>query len=129
MKGGTLVGLLVTISQTIVTTIVLLGFIFLFFGYFFPRGLITFALLYDVMAIILHMAYRRRERKEGSGKGMKVRKELLIFHSGTSLLAIAFGFYFLSHLFDGLRLLLLTTLWLASLVSGVIVYAKKYEQK
>jgi hypothetical protein len=125
MKGGVLIGLFVTISQTIVTTIVLLGFSLLFLGYAFPRGLILIALIYDAIAIVLHMLYRRRERKQGSGKGVKVRKELLIFHAGTSLLAIVSGFYFPSHFFDGPGLLLLITLWLSSFVSGVFVYVEK----
>lgn len=128
MKGGVLVGFFVTISQTIVTTIVLLGFSFLFLGHSFPQGLIAFVLVYDVIAITLHMVYRRRERKQGSGKGVKVRKELLIFHAGASLLAIVSGFYFLSHFLDGLRFALLMMLWLFSLMSGIFVYAEKYKK-
>ncbi len=128
MKGGVLVGLLVTISQTIVTTIVLLGFTLLFFGHPFPRGLITFALVYDVTAIVLHILYRRRERKLGKSAGVKVKNGLIFFHAATSLLAILCGFYFLSHIFNDLELLLLVILWLLSFLSGLFVFVKKYRK-
>ena len=123
-----IVGLLVIVSQAVVTTIVLLGYSFLYFEIPFPKKLILFVLIYNVIAIAAHMVYRKRERgvkRERGEEGRVLSKGLLIFHSLTSVLAIFFGFLFIHKEITVIIYSTLAVLWLASFSSGVRLYIKK----
>ncbi len=126
---GNLIGLIVIISQTVVTTIVLLGFSFLYFGLYFPLSLLSYILIYDIFAIVMHMLYRRYERKKKGEREESVHapsKELIIFHSITSALALLIAFLFLRESIDGLALFFVLSLWFSSFISGIFLYIKKY---
>jgi len=131
MKQSFLIGLLVIISQTVVTTIVLLGFCFLYSGYDFPKMIIMGVLIYDCVAIVLHMLYRKREKKLLQNKGAEVfahKKVLLIIHASASVLAISLGVHLLSISISAESLSLLFILWTISLVTGIIIFYKKYSR-
>ena len=128
MKQSFLIGLLVIISQTIVTTIVLLGFYFLSLGLSFSKGLILGALLYDCVAIVSHVMYRKieRERMEVTANRVVISKLLLIVHGSTSVVALVISFFLLQTSLSQASWLFVTSLWIISLTSGAIIFYRKY---
>ena len=122
------VGLVVILSQAIVTVCILLGFSFIYLEIPFPKNLLLFVLIYDVIAIVVHMVYRKLERAKKREKGEEGRvlsKSLLIFHSLTSVLAIFFAFLFLHEEITAWVLLIILFFWMTSFSSGVRLYIKK----
>lgn len=129
MKRSFLIGLLVIISQTIVTTVVLIGFFFLYKHLSFSKEIIIVALLYDCIAVLSHMVYRRGEKKLLMSKGIKVffhNRALLLTHVSTSLLAVVTSFCFLKVTVTLEIFLVAFFLWIISLISGVVIFYKKY---
>jgi hypothetical protein len=128
------VGLAVIISQAVVTTIVLLGYSFLYLEMYFPQGFLFCVLVYDVLAIISHMLFRKWERgkagnsrkknKNGERKNTSTRN-IIIFHSMVSALAIFFAFLFIYKEITVMIYSIVTVLWLASFSSGIRLYIKK----
>lgn len=128
MNKSSLVGLVVIISQSVVTTIVLVCFSLRYFGFTFPYEFLLTALLYDVFAIVTHMLYRKYERGKRIGvvtKALPSRKGLTIFHATSSLLALFFAFYFIKHDTGLIEISFILISWLASFFSGIFLYIRK----
>lgn len=127
------VGLAVIISQAVVTTIVLLGYSFLYLGIYFPQELLFWVLVYDVLAIVSHMLFRKWERGKASNNSNKNKngerknsstRNIIIFHSIVSVTAIIIAFYFLDEKVSQVLYLSILVTWLASFFSGVMLYKR-----
>ncbi len=127
------VGLAVSISQAVVTTIVVLGYSFLFLEIYFPNSILFWVLVYEMLAIALHLLFRKWERGKAQGKSKGGKRNdggvarvggIIFFHSAVSVLAIAAAFAFLDGNVTLIPYLIILVSWLVSFSSGVMLYKR-----
>jgi hypothetical protein len=117
---------IVIISHTLVTISVATLITQHFFTTQHNKEILYLLLAYNTITIILHMIYRIREKK--LTQTFKTQSFMLIFHIATSLGAIVHAYMSENKDLDIGLYITAMALWACSLISGWLIFRKKYVQ-